>query len=156
MSLALVRVDDRLLHGQVLVGWGRALGMDRVVLVDDAIATTAWEQDLYRYGVPDGMEVAFLAVADAARLVPQWRASEAVTVLVVGSVDTLVRLCDATDVREVNLGGLHHRPERRERLPYVFLSDAEAVALRALAARGVVIVGQDVPTARAVPLEELL
>lgn len=156
MSLALVRVDDRLLHGQVLVGWGRALGMDRVVLVDDTIADSSWEQDLYRYGVPEGMEVEFLPVADAASRLAAWGAADAVTVIVVSSVGTLVRLCAASDVREVNLGGLHHRTDRRERLPYVFLSDAEASQLRDLAARGVVITAKDVPTAPGVPLEDLL
>lgn len=155
MSLALVRVDDRLLHGQVVVGWGRALGVDRVVLVDDAIATTAWEQDLYRYGVPDRMSVEFLTVGQAAAGLGAWRASNEVTVVVVGTVETLVRLCDAGDVDAVNLGGLHFRPDRRERLPYVFLTDDELGALRGLAERGVTITAQDVPSARAVPLEAL-
>lgn len=156
MSLALVRVDDRMLHGQVVVGWGRALGIRRVVLVDDTVAETPWEQELYRFGVPDEMDVLFLGVADAAGQVSDWRRDGVVTGIVVGTVDALVRLCELSDVRKANLGGLHHRPDRRERLPYVFLSDGEADALRALAGRGIAIAAQDVPTARPVPLEDLL
>ncbi len=44
MSLDLVRVDDRLIHGQVVVGWGRELKPDLVVLVDDEVAANEWEQ----------------------------------------------------------------------------------------------------------------
>lgn len=138
-----------------MVGWGRALGMDRVVLVDDTIAETPWEQDLYRLGVPEGMEVEFVSVTDAARRLATWEAGPEITGLVIGTVDTAVRLADLAALPAINLGGVHHRPERRERLPYVFLTDHELQSLLALAARGIAITAQDVPTARAVPIEAL-
>ena len=53
-----------------------------------------------------------------------------------------------------NLGGIHHRTGRTERLRYVYLTDAEAAQLRELAARGIEITAQDVPTARPVPVAE--
>ena len=57
-------------------------------------------------------------------------------------------------MRRVNIGGIHHRPGRSERLRYVYLTDDEARELRRLAATGVSVTAQDVPTARAVPVEE--
>jgi mannose/fructose/N-acetylgalactosamine-specific phosphotransferase system component IIB len=54
----------------------------------------------------------------------------------------------------VNIGGIHHRAGRRERLRYVYLTDAEAATLRTIAERGVDVTAQDVPTARAVPVGE--
>src|SRR5438309_1273499 len=59
-------------------------------------------------------------------------------------------------IRRINIGGVHHRDGRSERLRYVYLTDAEANKLRQLAARGIEISAQDVPTARAVPLEEFV
>jgi mannose/fructose/N-acetylgalactosamine-specific phosphotransferase system component IIB len=56
----------------------------------------------------------------------------------------------------VNLGGIHHKTGRTQRLQYVFLTPDEESALRALAARGVTISAQDVPGGKPVPLEELL
>jgi len=38
MALVLVRVDDRLIHGQVLVGWGRFLSADHIIVADDKVA----------------------------------------------------------------------------------------------------------------------
>ncbi len=37
MPIVLFRVDDRLVHGQVVIGWGRPLGVERIVLVDDQV-----------------------------------------------------------------------------------------------------------------------
>jgi PTS system mannose-specific IIB component/fructoselysine and glucoselysine-specific PTS system IIB component len=152
----MVRVDDRLVHGQVVVGWGGALRLRRIVLVDDAISTSDWEQELYRMGVPDGMEIEFTSVADAAGGFGRWDAEGERTMLLVGDVATLVRLSAVAAVTRVNLGGIHQAAGRRERLPYVFLSDAEAEQLETLAARGVAITAQAVPTAAPVPLAELL
>jgi len=152
----LVRVDDRLVHGQVVVGWGRALKLRHLVLVDDAIAVSEWEQDLYRMGVPDGMTIEFASVASAGEQFAGWDAANDRSMVLVSDVGTLTRLCDAVPVGRVNLGGIHQAPERTQRLPYVFLSDAEADELRRLADRGVAITAQDVPTARPVPLREVV
>jgi mannose/fructose/N-acetylgalactosamine-specific phosphotransferase system component IIB len=155
VSALTVRVDDRLVHGQVVVGWGRALHLRRLVLVDDGIRTSAWEQDLYRMGVPDGMELEFASVAEAGAAFPRWASEGGRTMVILGNVDTLVRLCAAAPVTRVNLGGVHAAEGRRQRLPYIFLSDGELTQLSALAARGVEVTAQDVPTARPVPLTEL-
>ena len=56
----------------------------------------------------------------------------------------------------INLGGIHHKPGRQQRLRYVFLSPAEEASLRALGAKGVQVSAQDVPAARPLPLEEVL
>jgi mannose/fructose/N-acetylgalactosamine-specific phosphotransferase system component IIB len=56
----------------------------------------------------------------------------------------------------VNVGGIHHKPGRVQRLRYVFLAPAEEAQLRALEARGLDVTAQDVPAARPVPLDELL
>ena len=66
MPIALYRIDDRLIHGQVVVGWGQPLGLGFIVLVDDEVASSEWEQELYRMGVPPEMSVQFSTVDDAA------------------------------------------------------------------------------------------
>lgn len=154
MSIALYRIDDRLIHGQVVVGWGKPLNARFIVLVDDAVRASAWEQELYRMGVPADIEVVFASTAEAAERLPEWERDPRVGILVSGGIETLAALSDnGHRVRRVNVGGLHHRPGRSERLRYVYLSDAEAAQLRALAAQGVEVTAQDVPTAPPVPLK---
>jgi PTS system mannose-specific IIB component/fructoselysine and glucoselysine-specific PTS system IIB component len=59
-------------------------------------------------------------------------------------------------VRTVNLGGIHHRAGRAQKLRYVFLAPDEEGTLRALEATGVVVTAQDVPGARPIPLTDVL
>lgn len=157
MPLDLHRIDDRLIHGQVVVGWGQPLELRVIVLVDDEVAGSEWEQDLYRMGVPPDMTVVFCSAADAIARHAEFVRDPRHAMLLTGDIETMARLCAALPaIRRVNLGGIHHRPGRHQRLRYVFLSDAEEEALRALAARGVEITAQDLPAARPVPLGELL
>ena len=155
MSIALYRVDDRLIHGQVVVGWGQPLGLGFIVLVDDAVRASAWEQDLYRMGVPSGVEVIFASVAEAARGLEAWQRDPRVGIMLTGDIASMARLAAASPaVHRVNIGGVHHRPGRTEHLRYVYLTDDEVAALRELVARGLELFAQDVPTARAVPFKE--
>ncbi|HEV2670372.1 MAG TPA: PTS sugar transporter subunit IIB [Gemmatimonadales bacterium] len=155
MTLALYRVDDRLIHGQVVVGWGQPLNVSFIVLVDDEVRSSDWEQDLYRMGVPPSIEVRFASVDEAAQELAVWEADPRVGILLVGDIDTAVALAErAPQVRRFNIGGVHHRTGRTERLRFVYLTDDEARKLRALVARGVDVTAQDVPTARPIPIGE--
>jgi mannose/fructose/N-acetylgalactosamine-specific phosphotransferase system component IIB len=156
MTLVLNRIDDRLIHGQVVVGWGQPLNVRFIVLVDDVVAESDWEQDLYRMAVPPEMEVRFHSTADAVAKLDGYRAEASPGILVAGDIATMRRLVASGGVRDVNVGGIHHRLGRVQHLRYVFLTAPEQEALRELAQLGAVVTAQDVPAARAVPLEELL
>lgn len=157
MPIELYRIDDRLVHGQVVVGWGQPLDVSYVVLVDDVIAASEWEQELYRMGAPPEMTVTFESVESALAHLAGYQARAGHGILLTGDVDTMRRLVErAPSITRVNLGGIHHRAGRTARLRYVFLTSAEEAALRALAARGVTITAQDVPAATPAPLEQVL
>ncbi len=156
MSLLLFRVDDRLIHGQVVIGWGRPLGIDFIVLVDDAVRESAWEQDLYRMGVPPEIEVIFANTEEAIRDLNLWLASPRRGILLTGSVETVSALGAAgAAIGRVNLGGVHHRPGRIERLPYLYLTDEELHLLEKMERDGVEVIAQDLPTATPVALRSL-
>ena len=156
MTVALVRVDDRLVHGQVVVGWGRPLRAAFVAVVDDTLATSDWEQELYRMGAPEDLPLEFVSVADARTRMPAWEADPRPGIVLMGDVATATALAAAgVRLAKLNLGGIHHRAGRTERLPYVFLTEDEWRALAALAAQGVQVTAQDLPSSRPVPLMEL-
>jgi mannose/fructose/N-acetylgalactosamine-specific phosphotransferase system component IIB len=68
----------------------------------------------------------------------------------------MLRLVRRAGVREVNVGGIHHRADRRQRLRYVFLSAEEERLLREIEQAGATVTAQDVPATHPVPLGELL
>jgi len=157
VPIEICRIDDRLIHGQVVVGWGQPLDVKFIVLVDDEVATSDWEQELYRLGVSPGMDVYFETVASAADRFAALAADGRVGLLLTKDIETMERLVARVPaIRTINLGGLHARAGRRPKLRYVFLSPEEEQGLRALAARGITITAQDVPATRPIPIDDLL
>jgi PTS system mannose-specific IIB component/fructoselysine and glucoselysine-specific PTS system IIB component len=157
MPIVLCRVDDRLVHGQVVIGWGRPLGVEFIALVDEGVSASPWEQDLYRMAVPPEIEIRFATVAEASGQLSAWGASDRRGLLLTGDVDTMAALhrADPAVVHRINLGGIHHRPGRRERLPYLYLTDEELRSLVALEAAGADITAQDLPTTAPVALRTI-
>ncbi len=158
MALDLFRIDERLLHGQVIVGWGMRLGLERYVVVDDALATSEWEQDLYSAGLPPGVSADFFSVAEALERLPELMELPERGAVMTRSTSVMRSLATAglLDGRKVNVGGLHEGPDRRMALRYVSLRPDEADDLRAIQAAGGRVSARDLPTAREVELEELL
>ncbi len=158
MPILLCRVDDRLIHGQVVVGWGAQLGLDFVAVVDEELCQSDWEQDLYRAGLSAEIEARFLNVEQAAAALPDWEGNAERGFLLTRDIVTMRRLAEhgVLDALEINLGGLHAAPGRRRVLPYLFLSDAERDELRRLRRAELKVSAQDVPSARKIGLDELL
>lgn len=157
MAIELYRIDDRLIHGQVVVGWGQPLGLEFIVLVDDEVAASEWEQELYRMGVPPEMSVYFDDVDSAKHNMLKYQTDDRRGLLLTADITSMVQLCQATgSIKRVNVGGIHHKPGRIQRLRYVFLTPQEEGALRSLEAGGIEVTAQDVPAARPLPLRDML
>jgi PTS system mannose-specific IIB component/fructoselysine and glucoselysine-specific PTS system IIB component len=158
MPILLYRVDERLIHGQVVIGWGSELRPDRYVVVDDQLAGSEWEQDLYRLAAAEGTEVAFHTVADARTRLDGWREDEGRTVLLTRDLDTMLRLGRerALAGESVNLGGIHHAEGRTRVRPYLYLNDEDRQRVRALEEEGAKVSGRDLPSSLKVGLDDLL
>jgi mannose/fructose/N-acetylgalactosamine-specific phosphotransferase system component IIB len=157
MAITLYRIDDRLIHGQVVVGWGQPHNIRFLVLVDDLVASSDWEQELYRMAVPPEMEIYFADVDTAIRDHARYASDPRPGILITGDIASMLRLVKGVKaIGSVNLGGIHHRAGREEKVRYVFLTPDEEEQLRALEASGVEVTAQDVPSARARPLAEVL
>ncbi|HEX2166906.1 MAG TPA: PTS sugar transporter subunit IIB [Longimicrobiales bacterium] len=158
MPIVLHRIDERLIHGQVVVGWGGQLHPDRIVVVDDDLAGSSWEQELYSLGLPPEIMAEFASVRNARERIPKWRISRERVIMLTRDAATMAALARGGLLagEEINVGGLHHSPGRRQALPYVYLSDAEEDALRELAASGADVSARDLPATRPVTLDQLL
>ena len=158
MGIVLLRVDERLIHGQVTVGWGAELGLGRYVVVDDELPGRSLERELFSLGVPAAAVAEFRTVAEAADRLRAWESDEVRTVLLTRDLDHMVRLAAgrALEGRTVNLGGLHHAPGRSRVLSYLFLCEEDLECLRGLREEGVLVAAQDLPGSRRVRGREIL
>lgn len=155
MSWLLHRVDDRLIHGQVVVAWGQRLRPQRIWVVDDAAAANPWERDLLATAAPDA-EVRVVTVAEMAVAWAGETAAAGGAFLLVRDLGTGLALVEAgVPITRFNLGGLHYSPGKSKVNEYIYLDAADRTRARALLARGVLLEVQDVPAARAESLVTL-
>jgi mannose/fructose/N-acetylgalactosamine-specific phosphotransferase system component IIB len=137
VTLRLVRVDDRLIHGQVVAVWLRAVGADRIVIVDDRVAADAFLVDVLTLAAPAGVPVEVLDVASgAARVRALADAPDVVFVLVKTPLTALALLRAGVPMDVVNLGGMGSGPGRRTLYRTISASDDERAALRDIEALG--------------------
>jgi mannose/fructose/N-acetylgalactosamine-specific phosphotransferase system component IIB len=157
VAIVLLRVDERLIHGQVVLGWGSQLRPDRYIVVDDELATSDWEQELYRLGAGEA-DVLFRTVDAARAEVAEWRDSPVRSILLTRDVDSMRRLGAGGLLRSerINLGGQHHGPGRIQILPYLHLSAEDLSHLMELAEDGAEVSARDLPDATKVPLKSLI
>ncbi|MXX78154.1 MAG: PTS sugar transporter subunit IIB [Gemmatimonadales bacterium] len=154
MPLELLRIDERLIHGQVLVGWGRPLDLDFYIIVDDALASSEWEQELWASALADEEGAEFLGVDEAARRFGELSARVRRSALLTRDTTTMRALAErgCLDGRTVNVGGVYAAEGRRKILDYVHLSPEEVEDLRAIGEHASVS-ARSLPTAPEIRLD---
>ncbi|QDE93057.1 PTS sorbose transporter subunit IIC [Myxococcus xanthus] len=152
--ITLVRVDNRLIHGQVVEAWLPFLKVSRVVVADDEAASSPLIRAAMALAVQSAIEVQILPLSqvDFAALSKD-------------GVRTLVLLRDVASVPfahahglamdELNLGNVHFGTGRRQVSPSVFLAEAELTTLQQLADKGVRVAARAVPAEKPVELPDL-
>ena len=152
-ALALVRVDNRLVHGQVLEAWLPALRAQGLVVADDEAAGSLLSRSAMALAIPPKVELRVLTVAAAAALLrPGGTAPVAArTILLLREVRDAAALHElGVPLPRLNLGNVHFRAGRRQVSPSVFLDLGELEILERLAAAGTEV------ELRAVPAEPAL
>ena len=151
----MVRVDDRLLHGQVIIGWGQMLGLHPLLLASDRVVKDGSLAQTYREIMPPELEGEVITLTEAAeRWVRGDFKDKHALIVVEAPVDALKLLHLGAPLKVLTLGGLHYREDREEILPYIYLSDWHRTTLEEIRRRGVKIICQDLPTAKPVIYEE--
>lgn len=146
------RIDDRLIHGQVVVGCCEPLDAHRILVVDDEMAEDSFQQRIYAAAVPPDIAVEFLSVDDAAARLRELVGRSPTTIIVLtADCLTMARLVrEDVGLNRVCVGGLHYREGAVEVWPGFFLDAENRDALREIAAQDVEVVVQSVPGNEAV------
>jgi len=155
VTWSLHRIDDRLIHGQVVVAWGARVNPRIIWVVDDACAASDWERELLESSAP-GVRVRVLTIAEAAVAYPEVAFGAEAAILLVRDLATARALVEAgAAVPSFNVGGLHYAPGKDKVNEYVYLDASDRDDARALLGRGVTLVVQDVPASRPQDLAQL-
>lgn len=154
--VVLTRIDDRLIHGQVVEGWVNFLKATCIVVADDDVASNALQRSIMELSVPQGLKVFIGNVAD---ICEQLRAkeldAERIILLFSKPSDVLRALITGLGCQAINIGGMHYVPGKRKLMDVLAVDDLDLKALREIAALGINVAVQSVPTQRPLPLDKV-
>ncbi|HHX45320.1 MAG TPA: PTS sugar transporter subunit IIB [Chloroflexi bacterium] len=154
--LALVRVDDRFLHGQVTLNWARALRPQRIVIADDTLAGDELGRAALRAAQPPGIDIWVGAVGEAASAFLDGRLPLDGTIVLVRDPQSARRLFDSgIQYERLNVGAVGGAPDRARIGQQVSVSRIEWEALRYLERAGVDVELQALPSDGAVTLAKV-
>lgn len=151
---SMVRVDNRLIHGQVVEAWLPHLRVERVVVADDEAASSPLVKAAMGLAVNPSIEVIIqpLRALDYEALERDQRK----TLLLVRDISGVVEAqAKGLHLTHVNVGNVHFATGRKQVSPSVFLSPDELNQLKMLADSGVQVEARAVPTERALSFEEM-
>jgi PTS system mannose-specific IIA component len=153
----LIRIDDRLIHGQLVEGWVNYLKATSILVADDAVASNPRQRSIMELSVPQGLQVFIGSVEEVCGRSRAAGQDDGHAIVVFSNpVDVLRALEAGMECRTVNIGGMHFVPGKRKLLDVLAVNDVDLEALLAISGRGVKIVIQTVPTQRPIPLEKVL
>ena len=160
MNVVATRVDERLIHGQVMASWSKRLQLTRIVVVDDQIAKDDFMRTVLSMSSPAGMQIDILSVKDAATMV-KLDTDSANTMLLFKRISAALELArelrgGSYEMAELNLGNLGSVPGRVQVTKNIFLSEEERKQIRELQGLGVNVFLQMLYTDPKVPVDDVL
>lgn len=145
-EIAVVRVDSRLIHGQILTRWVSAVNANRIIIIDNDLANDPYVLSIYRMSTPPGTELDIMNTQQAAAAFSEDAFGEGVAIVMfkkLGQAMEAHRL--GFKFMELQLAGLGSGPDRKHVFRTVNVSDKGAIILKQLHTEGVRVYFQSLP-----------
>lgn len=143
--IKLVRVDHRLLHGQVIFSWTKQLSVNYIIVADDKVPNDPISVMALNIAKPVDCELSIIPFSQLKRLVEEEN-SKNIMILVKGPEEALRLTKELPDVTEINFGGVAKKSDSKQYGKAVFLNEKELKATQELIAEGKKVYVQMVPT----------
>lgn len=156
-NVVLARVDDRLIHGEVVTAWTPTMRANRIIIVDDEVAKDTFNVRVVKALAPAGTKVFVYDVEKASeKLMVQGLPDERLLVLAKTPVTFHRLIKNGVPLKEVNLGGAGIRGERKPFINNVSLDPQEVLACEEMQKAGCRVYYQLVPEQGVVEIDNAL
>ena len=145
--IVLVRIDDRLIHGQVVVGWVNEVKANHIVVANDNIARDETYKSLMEIAVPRSVKVSFFNIDEASEKLQDNEMDKQKILLLVNNPDDLLTMVKkGLMLKSINVGGMRFSRGKKEILKSVYVNNKDIEAFKKLSALGIEIEGRATPT----------
>ncbi len=136
--IKLLRVDHRLLHGQVAFSWTNGLGADCILVASDMVVNDdVWKTTL-KLGKPNGVKLVIKNMQDSIEAINSGKTDKYKLIIVVQTIEEAKQLADnCPQVKSINLGNTKESKTTTKVSKQIFLEENEKVLLREMIANGI-------------------
>jgi D-glucosaminate PTS system EIIB component len=158
-KINIVRIDDRLIHGQVMTKWSKGLGTNAIYVVDNVTAADDFMKDIYiNVNSSSGLKI---QVYSTDEVVERWEkdqfANDSV-VLLFKNISSVKEVLEKgkLPIEKLNIGGISKKPEATFVINTVGLTKADAEVLKEMESKGIEVYFQTVPDSKKVSLQDAI
>ena len=115
MSIKIVRIDDRLIHGQIVQGWLKTIQVDKILVVSDVVANDEMQQVLLSMAVPSSVKLVIKNIKDAScELANDVYEKDKLMILFSNPQDIVKVVENGIKIQSINIGGMHHAHGKKQ------------------------------------------
>jgi len=136
--ITLTRIDGRLIHGQVTVGYTRRYGANYIVVTNNELAASTFQKNMMKMAAPAGTEIEIFSIDETAEIIKEEKLADKTILLLVKSPIDLVSLIEkGCTFSKVNVGGVINEGANIKMTKEVMATDEELAAWKKLDEMGV-------------------
>ncbi|CAB5564013.1 PTS system mannose/fructose/N-acetylgalactosamine-transporter subunit IIB [Providencia hangzhouensis] len=156
MPINVARIDDRLIHGQVITTWVKNFDIEQVIIVNDKVANDTVQQSVLTMAAPPDLKVVVFGVDKFIEVLKKAEIKRRTMLLFTNSIDVNRLVESGLKLEKLNVGGMRMQEGRRNLSRAVAVTPDEEQAFRSLINNNVAIEIQMVPKDPIVELKTLL
>lgn len=152
-----IRIDDRLIHGQVATMWTNNLGASRIMVINDEVANNNLQKSVLRMAAPSNVSTSIISRDTAVKNISAGKYSgQRVFIVVKSPLDILYLIENGLEVKKINVGNMSSKSNTEVIRPSISVTPEEKEAFKKLIDKGVEITAIMTPTDQLVMLKEYL
>lgn len=155
--IKLLRVDHRLLHGQVAFSWTSYLGADCILIANDSVMNDQIRKTTLRLCKPHGVKLVIKNIKDSIKAINSGVTDKYNLFIVVESIKDAAALAEkCTQIKSVNLGGIKKKDNTTKWGNAVFVTDEEVEIIKQMIANNIEVEVRQIPADSTVDAEKLI
>ena len=146
MTIKVIRIDDRLIHGQIVQGWLKTVQIDKILIVSDEVANDEMQQILLSMAVPSSVKLVIKSIKDASYEILNDVYEKDELMILFSNPQDIVRVIDnGIKFQSVNIGGMHYSHGKKQILPNLSVDEKDVKAFLRLIENGVELESRALP-----------
>lgn len=156
-EIVLTRVDDRLIHGQVMTAWVKKTRANQILIIDEEVAKDDFMSEILKMSAPSGIEIAVKGLEEAVTFLQEQETANKRLIILVKAPITIEALIDrGIVIDKLVVGGMGAKENRRVLYKNISASDEERETFKKLIDRGVPVVIHIIPDQKETDLSKYL